>query len=175
VAFFATPPVLLVLCVAYVYLANTFWLTFNRQGYVVGTLGDDIVLTIAAILLFGSGVVSTVVVSYAVARSPVGMGALRVARWAALAVTLSIAVEIGALVVWGIQTYTQARWLYDGAACGAGCPGAAATNQISAASLAAVVAWMLVALVFAAIYTARSFTSGGARPGGVAAPAAQPA
>lgn len=175
VAFFVTPPVLLVICAAYVYLANTYWLTFNGRGYVVGTLGDDIVLTIAAILLFGSGVASVVVVAYAVARSEIGMGALRIARWAAVALTLTIGVEIGAIVFWGAQTYTAARWLYDGAACGASCPGAQYTNQISVASLAAVVAWMLAALIVAAIYTVRGFTAGGSMPGAGAAGAVQPA
>jgi hypothetical protein len=162
-AFFATPPVLLALCAAYIYRANTSWLTFNSQGNVVGTPGDLAVLIIAGILLFGSGVASVVVVSYAVARSQISWGALRFARWAALALTLAIALDIAAVIAWGALTYSSARWLYDGP-CGVGCPGVADTNQISVASLGLVVAWMSVALVVAAIYTIRSFTIGGPEP-----------
>ncbi len=174
-AFFAMPPVLLAICAAFVFLAQNIWLTFRPDGYVVGTPGDIVVLTIAVILLFGSGVASVVVISYAVARSEISLGALRFARWPALAVTLAIAVEIGAVIYWGAQTYTLTPWLYNGGGCGAGCPGPAFTNQISAASLAVVAAWMLLALAVAAGYTIRSFTTRGPEPGAGMSPAAQAA
>lgn len=167
-AFFATPPVLFVICAVFVYLANTAWLTFNRAGYVVGAPGDIVTLIIAFVLLFGSGVASTVVVSYAVARSQISLGALRFARWPALVATLAMVVEVSALVYWGARSYSVARWLYDGSACGAGCPGPASANQISLISLALVAIWMLAALGVAAAYTARGFTTRGPDSGGVA-------
>ncbi len=174
-AFFATPPILLVICAAYVYLANNVWLTFGPDGYVASSPADMVVLTIAVILLFGSGVASVVAVSYAVARSQISLGALRFARWPALAVTLAIACEIGAVIYWGVRTYTLAPWLYNGDACGAGCPGAAFTNPISAVSLAIVVAWMLLTLAVAVAYTIRGFTMRGPEPGADMEPAAQAA
>ncbi|HEX9039195.1 MAG TPA: hypothetical protein VF808_19605 [Ktedonobacterales bacterium] len=171
--FFVTPPVLLVICVAYVYLANTVWLRFGPDGYVVVTPGALAVLAGAGVLLLGSGVVSVVVVAWAVARSVITIGALRFARWAAAAMTLAIAAELGALIYWGIRSYAVAHWLYDGAACGAGCPGPASANQISAPSLAAVALWMLATLIAAAAYTIRGFTTPTAGPGAGAAGATQ--
>jgi hypothetical protein len=160
-AFFATPPLLLIICAGYVYLAQNVWLTTDSQGYTIITPGSLAVLIIAGILLFGSGLASVVVVSFAVARSEIGLGALHIARWGALALTLVIAVDTAAVTAWGARTYSLAHWLYD-TSCGAGCP---ATAAISLPSLIAVIAWMGVALIVAAIFTVRSFTTRGPEPG----------
>jgi hypothetical protein len=157
--FLVSPLLLFALAAAFLYLANTYWLTYHRDGYVVGTTGDIIVLIVAGVLLFGAGLVGTVVIGWTVARSQISLGVLRFARWPALLLTLCMALATGALVYWGAQSFSVARWLYNGYAnaCAAGCPGLAATNQIDMASLIVVIGWMLLTVIIAVVFLARSF------------------
>ncbi len=160
-AFLAAPILLFALAAVFLYLANTYWLTYHPNGYVAGTTGDVIVLIVAGVLLLGAGIVSTVVVGWTVARSQISLGVLRYARWPALLLTLCMATATGALIYWGAQSFTVARWLYNGyaSACVAGCPGSADTNQIGAASLLVVIGWMLLMVIIAVVYLARGFTT----------------
>lgn len=171
-AFFATPLVLLAICATSIYLVDTHWLTYgSEENFAAYVASDAPVLAIEAILLFGSGIASVVVISYAVARSQVSLGALRFARWAALAMTLVIAVEIIAVIYWGVQVHTALPWIYNGVSS----PGLAAPITVSAADLTVVVAWMLLTLAVAVAYTFRSFTTRGPEPGAGMAPAPQAA
>jgi hypothetical protein len=158
-AFLAAPPVLFAISAAFLYVANTTLLTYHPNGYVVGTPGDIATLIVAGVLLLGSGLVSTLVVAWTVARSQISLGVLRFARWPALLLTLCMALATGALVYWGAQSFSVARWLYNGYAnaCAAGCPGLAATNQIDMASLIVVIGWMLLTVIIAVVFLARSF------------------
>ena len=160
-AFLAMPPLLFGVAAAFTYAANTALLTFHPDGYVVNTPGNIAVLIVAGALLLGSGLISTLVVGWTVARSQISLGALRFARWPALALTLCMATATGALIYWGAQSFTVARWLYNGYAsvCAAGCPGLADTNQISGSSLLVVIGWLLAAVIVAVIFLARGFTT----------------
>lgn len=159
--FLVSPVALFGLAAVFTYLANTYWLTYHRDGYVVGTPGDIAVLILVGALLFGAGLVSTVVVGWTVARSQISIGVLRFARWPALLLTLCMATATGALIYWGAQSFSVARWLYNGyaSACEAGCPGPADTNQIGASSLVAVIGWMLLTVIIAVIFLTRGFTT----------------
>jgi hypothetical protein len=160
-AFLASSPLLFTLAAVFLYLANTYWLTYHRDGYVIGTPGDIAVLIIAGALLLGSGLVSTVVVGWTVARSQISLGVLRFARWPALLLTLCMATATGALIYWGAQSFAVARWLYTGyaSACAAGCPGMQDTNQIGISGLIVVIGWMLIMVIIAVISLARGFTT----------------
>ncbi|HEY7850141.1 MAG TPA: hypothetical protein VIC27_08755, partial [Ktedonobacterales bacterium] len=72
-----------------------------------------------------------------------------------------MATATGALIYWGAQSFSVARWLYNGyaSACAAGCPGPAATNQIDTTSLIVVIGWMLLTVIVAVVFLARSFTT----------------
>lgn len=160
-AFLATPPLLFAIAAAFTYVANTSLLTFHPDGYVVDTPGNIAVLIIVGVLLLGAGLISTLVVGWTVARSQISLGALRFARWPALALTLCMATATGALIYWGAQSFSVARWLYNGyaSACVAGCPGLADTNQIGVSSLLAVIGWLLAAVIVAVVFLARGFTT----------------
>lgn len=157
--FLALPVALFVVTGAFAYIANSRLLAFHRDGYVIETPGDIAVLIIAGALFIGSGMVGTAVVGWVVARSQINLGVLRYARWPALLLTLSMATATGALIYWGAQSFTIARWLFDGyaSACGANCPGMGFTNQIDVISLSVVAGWMLIAVVVAAVYLVRGF------------------
>lgn len=159
-AFLALPPISFAVAAGFLYAANTWLLTFHRDGYVIGTPGDLATLIVAGVLLFGAGAASTLVVAWTVARSQISLGVLRFARWPALALTLCMATATGALVYWSVRSFNVARWLYNGyaSACAAGCPGPADTNQIAASSLIIVIGWLLLALTVAIVFLARSFT-----------------
>lgn len=159
--FLALPLPLFAIAAAFTYVANTSLLTFHPDGYVVSTPSNIAVLIIVGVLLAGAGLISTLVVGWTVARSQISLGALRFARWPALALTLCMATATGALIYWGAQSFTVARWLYNGyaGACAAGCPSLADTNQISVSSLLAVIGWLLAAVIVAVVFLARGFTT----------------
>ncbi len=172
--FLLSPIVLFGVAGAFLYLANTSLLTYHPSGYVVGTPGDVVTLIVAGVLLFGSGLVSTVVVGWTVARSQISLGVLRFARWPGLLLTLCMATTTGALIYWTVESYSVARWLYDiyPIQCGADCPGLAATSQISLSSMEAVIGWMALMVVIAVVALARGFT--GPRDGAVVSAPATP-
>ena len=159
--FLFSPIVLFGVAGGFFYLANNYLLTYHPSGNVVGTPGDVVTLIVAGLLLMGSGVVSTLVVGWTVARSQISLGVLRFARWPGLLLTLCMATATGALIYWTVASYGVARWLYDvyPLQCGADCPGLAATNQISLTSLEIVIGWMTLLVVIAVVALARGFTT----------------